>query len=64
MRNGGRSVLRTGLVLALLGGPAALSAKPYTLYAGSYTDGASKGIYAWRFDSADGSLVRARQEDR
>jgi len=27
------------------------------LYAGSYTSGASKGIYAWRFDSQDASLA-------
>ncbi len=33
-----------------------LSAQTYLLYAGSYTSGASKGIYAWRFDSHDGSL--------
>lgn len=28
----------------------------YILYAGSYTAGTSKGIYAWKFDSRDGSL--------
>jgi len=28
----------------------------YILYAGSYTAGTSRGIYAWKFDSKDGSL--------
>lgn len=28
-----------------------------TLYAGSYTSGASKGIYAWRFDDTSGTLT-------
>ena len=34
----------------------ALAAK-YIMYAGSYTAGRSKGIYAWKFDSKDGSLT-------
>ena len=29
----------------------------FTLYAGSYTAGASKGIYAWRFDADSGALA-------
>jgi 6-phosphogluconolactonase len=29
----------------------------YLLYAGSYTSGTSKGIYAWRFDSDNGELA-------
>jgi 6-phosphogluconolactonase len=33
----------------------ALAAK-YIMYVGSYTAGTSKGIYAWKFDSKDGSL--------
>src|SRR5687767_6189473 len=28
----------------------------YILYAGSYTSGTSKGIYAWRFNSDSGEL--------
>ena len=31
-------------------------AAPYFLYAGSYTAGTSKGIYAWNFDSRTGAL--------
>jgi 6-phosphogluconolactonase len=31
-------------------------ADPYILYAGSYTSGTSKGIYAWRFDSDSGAI--------
>ena len=52
----GRAVL-AGLALVILALPTASAAKIYTLYGGSYTDGTSKGIYAWRFDSADGSLA-------
>lgn len=52
-----RKALAGALALALLAAPGAVAAKVYTLYAGSYTDGASKGIYAWHFDSADGSLA-------
>ena len=40
--------------LLLLPGPA-LAAR-YFMYVGAYTAGTSKGIYAWRFDSKDGSL--------
>ncbi|MCU1386615.1 MAG: lactonase family protein [Acidobacteria bacterium] len=42
------------LSAVLLGAPA--GAAPYFLYAGSYTAGTSKGIYAWKFDSNTGVL--------
>jgi 6-phosphogluconolactonase len=38
----------------LLPGPAL--AAHYIMYVGAYTAGTSKGIYAWRFDSKDGSI--------
>jgi len=44
------------LVAALLLPMPAMAAK-YIMYVGSYTAGASKGIYAWKFDSRDGSLT-------
>jgi 6-phosphogluconolactonase len=40
------------LLTGLLAAPAAAD----ILYAGSYTSGASKGIYAWRFDEKSGAL--------
>ena len=47
----------TGLLLALsLIAPLPAWAAKSILYAGSYTSGASKGIYAWRFDSKTGQL--------
>jgi len=46
--------LAAGLLAACLAGAA--SAESVLLYAGSYTDGASKGIYAFRFDSQTGGL--------
>ena len=36
--------------------PPPARAEPFILYAGSYTSGTSKGIYAWRFDTDTGSL--------
>ena len=46
-----------GLLLALsLIAPLPAWAAKSILYAGSYTSGASKGIYAWRFDSKTGQL--------
>src|ERR1700760_972728 len=36
--------------------PAPAFAAKYFLYAGSYTAGTSKGIYAWTFDSKDGAI--------
>ena len=44
-------VLLAGLLL-----PAPAFAAKYFMYVGAYTAGASKGIYAWTFDSKDGSL--------
>jgi len=44
----------TLLSALMLAAPA--SAAPYFLYAGSYTAGTSKGIYAWNFDSRTGAL--------
>jgi 6-phosphogluconolactonase len=44
------------LLLALLIAPLPASAAQYIMYVGSYTAGTSKGIYAWKFDSKDGSL--------
>lgn len=41
---------------ALAAAPAAFAAEAI-LYAGSYTQETSKGIYAWRFDDAKGSLT-------
>jgi 6-phosphogluconolactonase len=36
--------------------PRAAKAAQFIMYVGSYTAGTSKGIYAWKFDSKDGSL--------
>jgi 6-phosphogluconolactonase len=44
----------TLLSALMLAAPA--GAAPYFLYAGSYTAGTSKGIYAWTFDSRTGAL--------
>ena len=44
------------LVAALLLPVPAFAAK-HILYAGSYTAGTSKGIYAWKFDSKDGKIA-------
>jgi 6-phosphogluconolactonase len=43
-----------GLLAASLAGAA--SAEPVLLYAGSYTDGSSKGVYAFKFDTSTGAL--------
>lgn len=46
------------LAVALCLTAAALPARAdYFLYAGSYTAGTSKGIYAWRFNEKDGALT-------
>ena len=45
------------LAAGILAFPIPALAQKYILYAGSYTSGTSKGIYAWQFDSKDGSLV-------
>jgi len=44
------------LLLAMLLVPVPALAAKYFMYVGSYTAGSSKGIYAWKFDSKDGSL--------
>jgi 6-phosphogluconolactonase len=44
------------LFLAALLTPIPAMAAKYIMYVGSYTAGTSKGIYAWKFDSKDGSL--------
>lgn len=49
-----RPVLFTALALSCI--PMG-NARTFTLYAGSYTSGSSKGIYAWKFDSANGALT-------
>jgi 6-phosphogluconolactonase len=46
----------TPLLLAALLAPVPAMAAKYIMYVGSYTAGTSKGIYAWKFDSKDGSL--------
>jgi 6-phosphogluconolactonase len=43
--------------LLLLPLPATAMAADYFLYSGTYTDGSSKGIYAWRFNDADGRMA-------
>lgn len=52
----GIRLLILGLCL-VLGAASPVWAAKSILYAGSYTSGASKGIYGWRFDSRDGSLA-------
>jgi 6-phosphogluconolactonase len=44
------------LLVATFATPLPAYAKTFILYAGSYTAGGSKGVYAWRFDSKDGAL--------
>ena len=44
------------LLVLCVAGPLPAWAAKSILYAGSYTSGASKGIYAWRFDSKSGKL--------
>jgi 6-phosphogluconolactonase len=45
------------LLFAALLLPVPAFAAKYILYAGSYTAGTSKGIYAWTFDSKDGKIA-------
>lgn len=45
------------LALAALLLPAPAFAVEFFMYAGAYTAGTSKGIYAWRFDSRSGALA-------
>ncbi len=44
------------LILSVVAGAPAKAGRSI-LYAGSYTSGTSKGIYAWRFDSDSGALT-------
>src|SRR6266481_7816655 len=44
-------------VLFFLGSGSLASNKSYILFVGTYTKGASKGIYAYRYDSASGQLT-------
>lgn len=50
-------MMRRTLLAALLLMPLPASAADYFFYSGTYTDGSSKGIYAWRFHDADGSMA-------
>ena len=50
-------ILAAASGLLALGLATTASAKPVLLYAGSYTDGSSKGIYAFRFDDRTGALA-------
>jgi 6-phosphogluconolactonase len=51
------ALLAAVLVIAGMAVAQPVFARSFILYAGSYTAGTSKGIYAWRFDSGDGALV-------
>jgi 6-phosphogluconolactonase len=51
-----RAGLEAALALMLLTGTGASGAE-YLVYAGTYTKGASKGIYAYRFQTASGKLT-------
>src|ERR1700733_127052 len=48
--------LKHALMTVMLLAPMPALAAHYILYVGSYTAGTSKGIYAWKFDSKDGSV--------
>lgn len=49
--------LRHALLCAILLVSVPAAAAEYFVYAGSYTAGTSKGIYAWKFDSSTGALA-------
>jgi 6-phosphogluconolactonase len=49
-------LLLAALLLPLFLGTGPAFAAKYFMYVGAYTQGTSKGIYAWSFDSKDGSL--------
>ena len=51
-----RKILPLFIAAMLFASAPAFAAK-YILYAGSYTAGTSKGIYAWTFDSKDGKIA-------
>jgi len=50
-------ILASCLILALAGREAAAAGRQLLVYIGTYTRGASKGIYAYRLDLASGSLA-------
>ena len=50
-------MMRRVLLAALLLLPLPANAADYFFYSGTYTDGTSKGIYAWRFNDADGRMT-------
>ncbi|HTM51494.1 MAG TPA: lactonase family protein [Bryobacteraceae bacterium] len=49
-------MIRSILLLTLSFAPAALAAVQYFAYVGTYTRGASKGIYSFRFDPSTGGM--------
>lgn len=53
----GRGPLLAACLFVALATPLSAWAAKALLYAGSYTSGESKGIYAWRFDSRDGRFT-------
>ncbi|HXS97906.1 MAG TPA: lactonase family protein [Candidatus Limnocylindrales bacterium] len=48
---------KLSLIAALLCGAMQLAAAQYLVYAGTYTNAGSKGIYAWRFNSDNGKVT-------
>src|ERR1700690_4373797 len=52
-----RTAMALGAIAILASGSAA--AADYWMYAGTYTSGGSKGIYAWRFQAASGKASPA-----
>jgi 6-phosphogluconolactonase len=50
-------MMRRVLLAVLLLLPLPAKAADYFFYSGTYTDGSSKGIYAWRFNDADGRMT-------
>jgi 6-phosphogluconolactonase len=51
------ALLAAALAITATAAPLPVFARSFILYAGSYTAGSSKGIYAWRFDSKNGALA-------
>ena len=56
MKKMGRYLYSLVILFSFCGLSYAKDAKHYLLYVGTYTDGQSKGIYAYRFDSDVGKL--------
>jgi 6-phosphogluconolactonase len=50
-------MMRRAILAALLLLPLPVAAADYFLYSGTYTDGTSKGIYAWRYHDGDGGMT-------